>query len=471
LGDDAAIKFKVGVSYNAEGRWLVFPYFKEGVCVNLKYRSLPPLEKSFRFKPKHEKPLYNIDAIKNFDDVLIFEGESDLISAVMMGYPNACALPTGAGNFSSDHWDTLIKKRKIYLLLDYDGAGRAGVTSVATRLGPDRCYNVRIPNGMDVNDLLIKFGYEEGKKRLDACIEDAKPFGESSVSSVGQALGELQRHLVNTGSVESGYASPWPSVTRMLGLVGEGEVILVLAIPKTGKTTFCLQWLAWLSRHHDVPTMMFCLEMPMWRLAQSLTSHVTYTPRDRLTSTAVSITQLQMMGKPLFFGEKPREWTFQKIKDTIAYAVQRFGIKVVCFDNLHLLVRSLENQFQEQAQVSRDFKLLASELNIAILLVVQPRKMDPTKIPGFYDPAGSSSIIADADGLLSLWRRPLLAESMDEDAPISFDQESFAPETIISVPASRYRQGGRAQLFCSGDIATFSEMGSVPLIPAFTNDG
>ena len=465
LADDAIKAFRLGLDIRPNGRHLVFPYYRGGQCINLKYRTLPPLEKGFTWKPKCEKPLYNIDVIDNKDikDVIVFEGEIDLITATMMGYPNACGLPNGVDTFDHTHWDALIKKDKIWLVLDPDVAGRKGVKTIANRLGADRCFDVRIPNGMDPNDLLMKYGYVEGKKRLDACITDAKSFGASSVVSLYSALDELKAHILTGGQVESGYASPWASVNRVLGPIGCGEVILVLAIPKTGKTTFCLQWLYWLAERHEVPSLMFCLEMPLWRLSQSLVSHVNLSPRDKLSTIDVEITHLKTKGKPLFFGEKPKEWNFEKVRDVIGYAVQRHGVKVVCFDNFHLLCREVENSNQEQAKMSAQFKQMASEFDIAILLVVQPRKLDPNHVPSFYDASGTGALIADSDGMLTMWRKPLMtADSGEED---NVETAALDPRTVISVPASRYRPGGRISLWCAGDVATFTEMGNEPLIP------
>jgi replicative DNA helicase len=144
----------------------------------------------------------------------------------------------------------------------------------------------------------------------------------------------------------------------------------------------------------------------------------------------------------------------------IVYSAKRHGVKLVCFDNLQLLCRSVENTFQEQAHVSRGFKELAMDLDIAILLVVQPRKMDPRSSPGMYDPSGSGSIIADADGMLSLWRKPSHSsdETITEEDIVTEERESFSPEVLIRCPASRYRAGGQAVLYFDGDRATFTEM-------------
>lgn len=463
LGDDAIKAFVLGVVYNDRGRFITIPYFKEGLCVNIKYRSLPPLEKMFQVKPKHETPLYNVDVLEDCgDEVILVEGELDCISMAMMGYPNVVSLPQGAENFDSDHWDALVGFRRIFIVLDPDAAGRSGIKKLAIRLGADRCHDVRIPNGMDPNELLVKYNYEGAKSRLDACIADSKPFGVGEVLGVHAALQELEDHITKTGNVESGFATPWPSVNRILGMVSPGEVVLLQAIPKTGKTTLAQQWLSWLAEQHKVPSMMYCLEMPLYRLAQSLVAGTTLTPRDQLSTLQVKMTMLKYQGVPFYYGTIPEVWDFAHIEEVITYSVRRFGVRIVCFDNLQLLCRSSQNVFQEQAAVSRGFKQLAMSLDIAIILVVQPKKVSEKASPGMYDTLGSSSIIADADGMLTIWRKPkhVSGEVVTDGDLRTIEEDSFDPETLVRVPVSRYRAGGQAFMWFDGKVATLTEVDS-----------
>jgi hypothetical protein len=103
---------------------------------------------------------------------------------------------------------------------------------------------------------------------------------------------------------------------------------------------------------------------------------------------------------------------------------------------------------------------LAIELDIAIILVVQPKKINIRNSPGMYDPSGSASIIADADGMLTLWRKPLhdSEEEITDESMTSREFEAFGPETLIRCPASRYRSGGQAALYFDGVTATFTEV-------------
>jgi len=396
---------------------------------------------------------------------MVCEGELDAVAGWCMGFKNLVSLPNGAGNFDPEHWDVLSSRRKIFLILDPDGAGREGMKSISTRLGQDRCINVKIPGGMDINDLLIRYGpvdgYAKTGTKLQACLDDGKPCGAPQVFSVASALKELRNHIALTGSVETGFSSPWYSLNNILGMISPGEVILLQAIPKTGKTTLLQQWLSWLAIEHRIKSMMYCLEMPIWRQAQMLVSLRTGIERDQLTNLQVLITELKMREVPFYYGQPPKIWSFAQVKDVITYAKMRYGIQILGFDNFQLLCRGQENATAEQAAVSAGFKQLASELDLAIILVVQPRKVNPKVSPGMYDPSGSGALIADSDGMITMWREPLHSSEEEVATPTDLAQTesaSFKPETLIRVPASRYRSGGSAWLLCNGAIATFSEV-------------
>jgi len=60
-----------------EIRVICFNYFKNGELVNIKFRGK---DKDFMLSSNAELIFYNIDAIKNYDEVVIVEGEIDCLS-------------------------------------------------------------------------------------------------------------------------------------------------------------------------------------------------------------------------------------------------------------------------------------------------------------------------------------------------------------------------------------------------------
>ena len=76
-----------------------FPYYKDSQLVNIKYRTK---DKKFRQENGAERTLFNIDAVKGHwestgrKEVIIVEGEMDVLSMFEAGFSYACTLPDGA---------------------------------------------------------------------------------------------------------------------------------------------------------------------------------------------------------------------------------------------------------------------------------------------------------------------------------------------------------------------------------------
>jgi len=93
---------------------------------------------------------------------------------------------------------------------------------------------------------------------------------------------------------------------------------------------------------------------------------------------------------------------------------------------------------------------LAEELEIPVILVAQPKRIGRDDVMGIDDLKDSSSIGADADQVIVLWRK----KTQQNNDSIS----SFEPETLVRVDASRYMPGGETLLNFDGARSTFSEI-------------
>jgi hypothetical protein len=82
----------------------------------------------------------------------------------------------------------------------------------------------------------------------------------------------------------------------------------------------------------------------------------------------------ELMDVPLYFAYVYKKPTYDVCADTIRSCVRRYGIQFVVFDNLHFLVRSVSDQVREVSLITQNFKLLAEELGIPIILIARPRK-------------------------------------------------------------------------------------------------
>jgi replicative DNA helicase len=142
--------------------------------------------------------------------------------------------------------------------------------------------------------------------------------------------------------------------------------------------------------------------------------------------------------------------------NTLKAAIRRYGLRLLCFDHLHFLVRSIANQTQEVSLAVQAFKLLAEEMEIPIILIVQPRKTDLDKPMTAADLKDSSSIHSDADYIIIMHRNRLASCKVDPD--METKDKSLDPVTLIRFEKARYGRGGECLLYFHGEYSRFDEL-------------
>jgi KaiC/GvpD/RAD55 family RecA-like ATPase len=445
---------------------LIFPYFMGVNLVFVKYRTLPPAPKDFRGSQGRENPLYNQDAIKAGEELIMAEGESDTLALLNAGFSNVVGVPGCDGKKVT--WDRLLgKPSKVYLLYDRDAAGQKGAYSFASRFGIERFYNVLLPSfeidgreGKDVNEWFLS-GHtaDELRELMDA----ASPFDIEGVSGIDDALAECERELDERGTLEPKYRWAWPSLNIRAGGFEDGDLVIVLAPPKVGKTTLCLNQADDLVANQNTSVHFECLEMLPKRLARKWASRVTLTPDSPFASQmtaetfrlAREINQTRMFD--LTFGNAvlKRE---EDAYDRIRAVVRRYGVKVVIFDNLQLFVDTvigggrLNNRTSFISMVTKKFKQLATELGIAIILISQPKRLQEGQVADSGSTEGSSAPEKDCDSMICLHRiRDAKMKSSELEGLGNFStSENFLPKMFVRVDLSRYAGGGVCTLYMDG---------------------
>jgi twinkle protein len=463
-------KCKLGVETDSSGtKWLVIPYFLKGNPVFVKKRTLPPAAKDFRGSKGREAPLFNEDAIHpDMDEIIFVEGEPDCLSCLSNGIEDVVGVP--GANLKKTVW---IKKldecspKKVYILYDRDKVGQQGAKELAQRIGLEKCYNILLPEftahdgqpGKDINDW---FRAGHTLEEFDILKRQAKPFDVEGVTSLGDAITELEDELLNRGTLEPTLTTPWPSLNKRLGGAEWGDVVGVIAEGKVGKTTMCMNWLDFYVGQ-GIPCLMYCLEMLPKRLARKWCSFITETDdtpgRSQITLDTIKQAKALALERAAdFYFAFGRAQKREQVFDKIRQAVRRYGVKVVCFDNLQLLCRSIDHAAQETAVISRQFKELATELGIVILLVVQPNRVKDGDIVGAKNALGSSSIEKDVDSMVALHRKRIGEVKEDDFQGYMDTEQTFEPQMMAKVDLNRYGPGGICTLWMEGQISKVREI-------------
>lgn len=438
--------FRLGMDTKNGKPVLVIPTIENGRPVNVKYRTIPPAEKQYFRWDGGKSALFNSDTLKTLKDdnpVFITEGEIDAISLAGMGF-SAVGITGGAGTINPAWIEQLERFEKIVLVYDSDNAGREGARKIARRIGLERCYNVKL-SVKDVNEFVMQ---GHSKDEFQQLVTEAERFDVENVCSTLQAFVDLTKEYDRQHDATC--LSPhWPSVEKLTGDFQAGDLIVVSAKEKTGKTTWCLNMAhQWAKQGH--PVLFYCLEMRPSRLVRKLIQTVLRKQDEELIPKVLLDGYREMSEYPLYWGYNYKKVTADVVFDTIRLAWKRYGIEAVVFDNLHYLARDIAHQTQEVGYISRSFKLLAEELEIPIILIAQPRKIERNSIMGIEDLKDSSSIGADADQVIILYREKTRAAEGGES--------SFKSETLVRVDASRYRPGGETLLYFDGATGTYTEL-------------
>lgn len=147
-------QFQIGCYTHKEGQIIyTFPYYKDKEIPNTKFRTA---DKKLIFQKKDSDfYIYNFNVIKEAKEILIVEGELDVLAA----YSYKLGIPTisfglGASNLKEE-WKELFEHiEKIYIAYDTDKVGKKGATSLAKMLSYEKSYLVSLPK-KDMNDCLI----------------------------------------------------------------------------------------------------------------------------------------------------------------------------------------------------------------------------------------------------------------------------------------------------------------------------
>lgn len=478
--DDTIDHFRLGAVVDGDDRmWLAIPHWVGDEVVNIKYRSVTG-KKDFRQEKAAAKVLWNSNDLEGAKKVILVEGETKGAAVWQVGFRGAksergvavVAMVLGAGvkrtdlgkKFPPEWVDALSKATEIYLCLDNDEAGKASAEKLAIRLGIERCKNIgsALTDAKDPDEWLFEKGHSADE--FATILKRAKLMDLKNVVSVAGSL----KRLATTLSTESETFRPatgWANVNRIFK-PRPGNLIVVVARPKIGKSTLVLNLAHFWAVTQDDPCLFMCMEMSDEELGEKVACLHTRTEENVLDVLDVIGARYDLRTAPLYFTERVFTADPKEIFEAIRAAVKRYGIRNLIFDNLHFLARSEDKLREKIGVITQGFKMIAEELQITVYLVAHPRKNAKRGPITSDDLRESAAIHADADAVVVLHRERLdqsEGSQDDTDNPTDgddLDDESggiLSPMTEFIVDAARRGKGGRALLLYDGARSWFRE--------------
>lgn len=243
-----------------------------------------------------------------------------------------------------------------------------------------------------------------------------------------------------------------PSMDRVVNEMRPGEVVVIAGRPGTGKTALALQLFRYSSVYNKKASAFFSLEMRrdevLDRLvAQSGAATVSalrggYISDDQLSAVSAETDHLYLAPLSIYDGAQ----SLATIRSRIRREFAVHGLSIACVDYLGLIdvgTGSKVPRWERIGEVSRNLKLLALELGIVIVEVVQMNREADGVEPTLGVLRDSGAIEQDADRIIMLHTK---------------EQETPGPRQVIAIVGkNRHGPCGRVNLMFDGLHVLFSE--------------
>ena len=223
---------------------------------------------------------------------------------------------------------------------------------------------------------------------------------------------QIQEIAENKGEV-GGVPTGFSGIDQVLVGLGKSDLVLVGARPGMGKTSFCLNVASNIARSSKKAVAIFSLEMSASQLVSRMLSSEAMVDSTSLRSGRLSNEDWKKLAQASSFLSE----CDILIDDTTGITVTGMKAKLRRVKNLGLVVidylglmqsdRRIENRVNEVAEISRNLKVLAKELNVPVICCAQLSRGPESrtdKRPMLSDLRDSGAIEQDADIVLFLYR-------------------------------------------------------------------
>lgn len=332
---------KYGVVYSEDSDNFYFPYQSAA-----KVRPMEVKKFWWEGDTKSSLPLFGMDKFSagSAKAITITEGEFDAMAVYeMLGdYPVVSVKSSGdAANNCKQAHDYLNSFEKIYLCLDADKPGQDATLQILDLFNVNKVYVVKLdPELKDANNYLeqnkraqfTKTWWAAKKHKPANIIDSFDQVREVLFAEMGDCLGEY----------------PFPSLQEMTFGLREGEMVLIKAPHKIGKTEFIRAIEYHILKTTKHPLGVIHLEESQQRAIQGL---LAYEYKEPLHLPTCSISKEEQMTKYMEMVGSEGRLHFYKhfgsddpddILSTIRYLVQVCGCKFIFLDHISQLVSAIE---------------------------------------------------------------------------------------------------------------------------------
>jgi replicative DNA helicase len=244
------------------------------------------------------------------------------------------------------------------------------------------------------------------------------------IEAINTATDEIEAAAGRDGAMV-GVPTGFAELDALTNGLHPGQLIILAARPAIGKSTLALDFARAAAVHHDMPTIVFSLEMGRSEIAMRLLSAEASIPLQNMRKGTIHqqdwSTLASVRGKiadaPLYIDDSPN-MTLVEIRAKCRRLKQKVGLKMVVIDYLQLMTsgKKVESRQQEVSEFSRALKLLAKEIGVPVIAISQLNRgpeQRADKKPALSDLRESGSLEQDADMVILLHRE----SAYEKDSP------------------------------------------------------
>ena len=383
-----------------------FPYFKDGVPIAAKVRSLR--EKDFSWLGNNsDHLLFGMQTIKanNRREVILTEGEYDACAAFQMTGIPSLSIPNGAKSAAKSvkkNLEYLESFKTIYVCFDNDEAGQEAADAVmeVIRAGQGKLVRLDLKDACEYSKNLDSDGFKQA-----LTLAQAKKVSSYYASDV------LVEKWLNffSASTREGIKSGIIGLDKLGYRLRAGEITTIMASPAVGKSTLVRQIAA-----NCVDQGLNVLLCPFEELDIKYYAQVVgMCEQKKLAQENLTLNErMNLIGKykdKLFLSNIPPTIQPKDISHILGYACRSEDIDLVIWDNITKSTASSPNQTQDIQATMSQLVSVAQACNTHILIVSHTSRNKDLKdgdAPSMYQGFNSGAIERFSDTVISMGREP-----------------------------------------------------------------
>ncbi|MBR7083980.1 MAG: DnaB-like helicase C-terminal domain-containing protein, partial [Oscillospiraceae bacterium] len=281
----------------------------------------------------------------------------------------------------------------------------------------------------------------------------------SGLTPIREVVAETYTHIGHLAGPDrekyKGMGTGYAYLDSLISGLNKSDLILIAARPAMGKTAFALNLAQNVAKTHpDEAVCIFSLEMPRAQLAARLLSTSAEVDSNKLRNGRLSGDDwIKLASGASYLSNMPiyiddtASITVPQIKSKLR-RIKNLGLVVIDYLGLIQSTLKTENKVQVVAEITRQLKIMAKELNVPVVLLSQLSRGPESrtdKRPMLSDLHDSGSIEQDADIVLFLYR----------DA--YYHKDSKTPNVAECIVAkNRHGECGTANLIWDGQFTRFA---------------